>query len=96
MSRAWIIDLLDRELPGWPGSARDALAEKIVEALPVHEIAAAVKTSALATLMVVDAIGHDCRPVDLAQDIGNQAAMSVVERLTEIDEDEQPEGTSVQ
>lgn len=95
MSRTWILDVLDRELPDMLGARRDQLADAILAAIPLEPIAAAITTSALATLLVGNVIGHDRRRYELAHDIGNQAAMGVVERLSET-EDEEQEGARVQ
>lgn len=79
MSRAWIIDVLDRELPHMAGAERDQLADKIVDAIPTRVIAAAITESLLATIRV---IASDCITVDsVAKDVGANASMHVVEAL---------------
>lgn len=88
MSRTWILDVLDRELPNLRGIERDRLADAILGALPVQELAAAVRTSALAALVVTHPNADPHKRLVLARDISNNAAISIVERLSEIDDDE--------
>lgn len=74
----WLIDILDRELPELTGAVRDELARKIIDALPLTPIAAAICSSAYTQLRVR---GHDETSIEIARDIANNAAMSVVHVL---------------
>lgn len=83
----WLIDLLDRELPGLTGGKRDELARKIVEELPLIAIAAAICSSAYTQLRVR---GHDETSIAIARDIANNAAMAVVAVLVpDVEDDDQ-------
>ncbi len=86
MSKTWILDVLDRELPDLVGAERDRLAEKIVDAMPLLPIAAAICSAAYTQMRVR---GEDVKCIELARDIGNNAAMSVLEVLYPlVDEDD--------
>lgn len=90
---AWLVDVLDRELPQLVGSDRDRLAEAILAALPAVPIAQAIRISAIAHL-VVNNVGHPMKRHDIASDIANNAAMGVVESLSAGDEAEEESGVA--
>jgi len=87
MSRAWLLDVLDRELPDVVGAKRDALAEKILGALPMKQIANAIAEAAVSTMNVALETNTRVSEIALASDIGNNGAMSVVDTLLAGDED---------
>lgn len=71
---------------------RDVLAEAIMSALPKHVVAAAIRESTLAVLVQKQASsGPDTRFLiaDVAREIGNNAAASVLLML-QVDEDDDP------
>jgi hypothetical protein len=100
MSRAWLIDVLDRELPDMIGADRDRIADAILDALPLPQIAAAVKTSALAAMLVSNIGKNNQHRHMIAADIANNGAMAVLAVLGDADVDTEiedvPEGSSVQ
>lgn len=85
MKSTWILDLLDRELPGITGAYRDRLAEAIALALPGPVIAEAIRSSAECVLRE-----RGTPDPKLAREIGNNAAQSVLHALHPVvDEDEE-------
>lgn len=91
----WLLDVLDRELVDMIGAERDALATKILDALPVELIGKAIEEAAAGQLRANGLTTEEDRAV-IARDIAGNAAMAVVGALA-VDEDIEPtEGRSIQ
>lgn len=87
MSRAWLLDVLDRELADKVGAERDRIADAVLEALPVDVIAATIAATAQNQLRY-----HCMRPDEArraARDVAANAAMAVAGVLGDDDLDEQ-------
>lgn len=85
MSRAWLTDVLDRELADMLGGDRDRLADAILDALPIERIGEAIAESAKQQLRCY--VASDERAY-VAKDIAGNAALAVVGVLGDADVDE--------
>lgn len=75
MSRAWLTDVLDRELADFVGSKRDRIADAILDALPLETIARTIAEVAhhqLRGAVAASEIGI------VSRDVAGNAAMAVV------------------
>lgn len=74
----WLIDVLDRELPDLVGARRDAIAQQILDALPLEKLNAAIKEAA-ATQLRAWCVSSDVSP--MAHDISANASMAALSAL---------------
>jgi len=87
VSRAWLTDVLERELADKLGAERDRIADAILDALPIERIGHVIAEATAAQL-------RGQVPIEdlewLPRDVAGNAAMAVVGALGDADIDEQP------
>ncbi len=80
MIPAWLVAVLDRELPNHTGGERDRLAFAIVAAIPRDRIATAIRDAAVGTLASRNILDHGA---SVSRELGVQASDTVLRALAE-------------